>query len=79
MKRFFKFASLLAIAAMLFTATPAISQTGPDESTTQNDRRYDDDDGFDFGWLGLLGLLGLFGLRRRHDHDIDHRTTTTPR
>ncbi|WP_338044850.1 WGxxGxxG family protein [Paenibacillus lignilyticus] len=24
-----------------------------------------DDDGFDWGWLGLLGLLGLVGMRNR--------------
>ncbi|WP_341282062.1 WGxxGxxG family protein [Paenibacillus sp. FSL H8-0537] len=24
-----------------------------------------DDDGFDWGWLGLLGLLGLAGMRNR--------------
>ena len=29
-----------------------------------------DDDGFDWGWLGLLGLLGLAGARNRaHDRD----------
>ncbi|MGG6296944.1 WGxxGxxG family protein [Leptolyngbya sp. AN02str] len=28
-----------------------------------------DDDGFDWGWLGLLGLLGLAGLRGRDDDD----------
>lgn len=30
-----------------------------------------DDDGFDWGWLGLLGLLGLAGMRsksRERDH-----------
>lgn len=29
-----------------------------------------DDDGFDWGWLGLLGLLGLAGMRSRdREHD----------
>jgi MYXO-CTERM domain-containing protein len=26
--------------------------------------RYDDQRGFDWGWVGLLGLLGLLGLRK---------------
>ena len=36
-----------------------------------------DDDGMDWGWIGLLGLAGLLGLRRR-DH-VDHTTTRNPR
>ncbi|MFB9327141.1 WGxxGxxG family protein [Paenibacillus aurantiacus] len=27
-----------------------------------------DDDGFDWGWLGLLGLLGLAGMRGKDRH-----------
>ncbi|MGG6238866.1 WGxxGxxG family protein [Nodosilinea sp. AN01ver1] len=34
-----------------------------------------EDDGFDWGWLGLLGLLGLAGLAGRNRD----RTTTTYR
>ncbi|WP_338555564.1 WGxxGxxG family protein [Paenibacillus sp. KS-LC4] len=30
-----------------------------------------DNDGFDWGWLGLLGLLGLAGMRNR-GRDRDH-------
>jgi len=38
----------------------------------------EEDDGFDWGWLGLLGLLGLAGLAGRSGHrDRDTTTTTT--
>ena len=37
-----------------------------------------EDDGFDWGWLGLLGLLGLAGLGgRRRETVIAHPTTVT--
>ncbi|MGO4372764.1 WGxxGxxG family protein [Paenibacillus sp. 2TAB19] len=31
----------------------------------------DNDDGFDWGWLGLLGLIGLAGMRNR-GRERDH-------
>ncbi|PZO17601.1 MAG: hypothetical protein DCF25_10915 [Leptolyngbya foveolarum] len=37
-----------------------------------------DDDGFDWGWLGLIGLAGLAGLKGR-DHDNNRATTYTDR
>ena len=54
------------------TATPpATTDTG---TTTVADA---DDDGMDWGWLGLLGLLGLAGLsgRRRHVDTVTSRRT----
>jgi hypothetical protein len=39
--------------------SPATANTGTGAVT-----RYDDQRGFDWGWVGLLGLLGLLGLRK---------------
>ncbi len=63
---------LAALAIGLAAAMPLAAQTtgspgGQPATTVQQD------DGFDWGWLGLLGLIGLAGLRRRDDG----RTTTT--
>ena len=79
---------LLALGLLGLTLTlipfagPASAQTTGDRTgtdtgttTTQADR---DDDGFDYGWLGLLGLVGLAGLRPRKDHTVTtHRTGNT--
>ncbi|WP_162341578.1 WGxxGxxG family protein [Paenibacillus paridis] len=62
---------------MMYSAIPA-SADNMDRSnngTTMNANNYrtnatTDDDGFDWGWLGLLGLLGLAGARKRaHDRE----------
>jgi hypothetical protein len=78
--------------AVLPSILPASAQTttgdgvgttsdGVGTTTTTNDDY--NDDGFDWGWLGLLGLAGLAGLKGRdRDHDnratyADRTTTTT--
>jgi len=78
-------ASVLAasVAFVPFTL-PATAQTNtaPDTTTTTEQgvqtAEYDDEDSFDWGWLGLLGLGGLAGLagRKRHDNnDVPYRET----
>ncbi|PZU93361.1 MAG: hypothetical protein DCF32_23305 [Leptolyngbya sp.] len=62
--------------AVLPSTLPASAQTAtdpvtPGDAVTTTDDNYDDD-GFDWGWLGLLGLIGLAGLKGR---DRDTRTT----
>jgi hypothetical protein len=74
-------ASVLAasVAFVPFTL-PATAQTNtaPDTTTTTDQgvqtAEYDDEDSFDWGWLGLLGLSGLAGLagRKRND-DVRYR------
>lgn len=65
------------LSASAQTTTDPVTP-GDTVTTTEN---YDDD-GFDWGWLGLLGLIGLAGLKGR-DRDRDDRvsyadrTTTT--
>lgn len=52
--------------SLAFVATPqqTFAQTALEPGV-----QYEEEDDFDWGWLGLLGLLGLFGLKRRdHDH-----------
>ena len=61
----------LAAGLALAAAQPASGQDGmPNVNIEQ-------DDGMDWGWLGLLGLLGLLGMKgKKHDHDHDHVHTT---
>lgn len=82
-----------AVAASLaFTplTLPAQAQTDSNtnttttESTTPSQEVNAEDDGFDWGWLGLLGLAGLAGLAGRknerpaayRDPDVADRSTT---
>ena len=55
---------LVALAICLTAALPLVAQTTPPATTGTTVQQ---DDGFDWGWLGLLGLAGLAGLRRRDD------------
>ncbi len=57
---------LLAAGALgVGVATPVALAQDPDEPTTE-----EEDDGTDYGWVGLLGLAGLAGLlgRKRDDY-----------
>ena len=73
-KCFLKFvgAGLLGVGLTLVAFTPeAAAQVDvPTRVVTDND-----DDDFDWGWLGLLGLLGLGGLMRREPQHTTHRAT----
>lgn len=80
-------AGALAVSlAILPSALPASAQinadpTAPGDTVTTGDRvnttdNNRNDDGFDWGWLGLLGLIGLAGLKGR-DRDHDTRTGYT--
>ncbi|HAA30178.1 MAG TPA: hypothetical protein DCE56_23960 [Cyanobacteria bacterium UBA8553] len=61
---------------------PAQAQSNPsgDNTTTTTAPRQDvdstqQDDGFDWGWLGLLGLAGLAGLAgRKRPDEVRYRT-----
>jgi len=75
-----KFVSASAIAAsvaVLPLTLPAVAQTGDtttgDTTTTTAPTTgvYDtqEDNDFDWGWLGLLGLLGLGGLAGRKNSE----------
>ncbi|PZO51643.1 MAG: hypothetical protein DCF15_14695 [Phormidesmis priestleyi] len=59
--------------AVLPSTLPASAQTDTDPITPGDTATTTDDDGFDWGWLGLLGLVGLAGLKGR-DHDNNRRS-----
>ncbi|MBE9215988.1 WGxxGxxG-CTERM domain-containing protein [Plectonema cf. radiosum LEGE 06105] len=62
------FSSAFAVSlATLPLSLPASAQTGNlDPDTTGTTIVREDNDSFDWGWLGLLGLLGLAGLTGRN-------------
>ncbi len=47
-------------------AAPMVGAQNVPETTTRTTTA--DDDGADWGWIGLLGLAGLAGLMRRERH-----------
>ncbi|MDX2213888.1 MAG: WGxxGxxG family protein [Oculatellaceae cyanobacterium bins.114] len=79
-------ASVLALGLTIATHLPASATTAPPTDTapsvdttapapidanTDVDTDTDaEDDGFDWGWLGLLGLIGLAGLNRKNDDRV---------
>ena len=91
----------IALSIGTLSILPASAQTGtdtapgttapgavtPDTTTdpTITDTAVVEDDGFDWGWLGLLGLIGLAGLKGKseehretyRDPSIDPNRTTT--
>lgn len=63
---------LTALAAMpAGLDVPALSAQ---QAGATQDVQTEQDDGMDWGWLGLLGLAGLLGLKRR---ETRHGGTTT--
>ncbi len=60
-------ASAFAVSvAALPLSLPVSAQTNPVDTDTNRTVTVQEDDGFDWGWLGLLGLLGLAGLGGRN-------------
>jgi hypothetical protein len=69
-----KFTAIFFVIACTFTivgtTTFAAPDTGNDNNINENaaaGTAADDDDGMDWGWLGLIGLAGLMGMKRRDD------------
>ena len=72
-----------ATAAVLLSAGAAIAQAPP----TSDDANYpgtvaapavvEEDDGMDWGWLGVIGLAGLLGLKKRKDEPVRTHPTNT--
>jgi hypothetical protein len=69
MKRFSLFKILgVSLFSLAMTITPlalpvSAQGTQPNEPTVVYEN---EDDGFDWGWLGLFGLLGLAGLTKKN-------------
>lgn len=71
----FTIAALAAVApAAAQTEQPAATTTTTGPATVGSDI---DDEGFDYGWLGLLGLLGLAGLGGRRRDTVRHVDTVS--
>ena len=62
----------LSLAILPFT-TSSKAQIDPEPGIAV----VEEDDGFDWGWLGLLGLLGLAGLAGKNKQTHYETTTTT--
>lgn len=63
---------LLALGFSVNVYAQTGGDTGTGTGTTYGDTTRDDN-GTDWGWLGLLGLAGLMGLKRREP--VVHRDT----
>ena len=58
----------VSLAALPSLHTPAQATVG--EPVVPSETVVAEDDGFDWGWLGLLGLIGLAGLKGRDRHKV---------
>ena len=56
-----------ALALALLAAAPVLAQ-----ETTETAPVTTEDNGTDWGWIGLLGLIGLAGLRGRQRDTTRH-------
>ena len=71
--------SLLTIVALFAfggAAYPGLAFAAGGERVAQEETG-EEDEGTDYGWIGLLGLAGLAGLLGRKRDDRDRTTTTT--
>lgn len=75
-----KLLALLGCVALLGLGTAATA-TAQGYDRVAQEETVDDDDGTDYGWIGLLGLAGLAGLlgRKRDDRDRDRVAARTDR
>lgn len=68
------------ITVLLAASALGVGATAPVALAQENETATEEDDGTDYGWVGLLGLAGLAGLmgRKRDDRvdrvDRDDRT-----
>lgn len=70
----------LGVATLPLNLPASAQQPAPGQPTTPGQPTVEteaDDDGFDWGWLGLLGLIGLAGLAGR-SKDRDRTTYRDP-
>jgi len=71
--------ALLTLVGLLGLGTGATAPALAQDRVAQEETTNNEDEGKDWGWIGLLGLLGLGGLlkrdRRTDVHRDDTRTT----
>ena len=63
--------AILGVGLAAPSASADVYRVAQDDTTAESE----DDDGADYGWIGLLGLAGLAGLagRKRRDDDVVRR------
>jgi hypothetical protein len=72
----------LVLCLTVLTAVSVTAQSGNTNGTAANrteTRTVQQDNGFDWGWLGLLGLAGLAGLMPKKRTVEVHENRTTNR
>lgn len=76
----------LAVLPATMASATTTTTTDPAVPTEANDGVREENNNFDWGWLGLLGLLGLAGLAGRKEEparyrepEVTTRTTGTDR
>ena len=73
----FSGAGLLAISLTLMSLTSSVKAQTNVESDLEPNTVVVEEDGFDWGWLGLLGLLGLGGLAGKSNNSDRHEVRNT--
>ena len=73
-----KTVAMLGICTLMLLGFGFSASAQTETGDTGGYARTTDDDGPDFGWLGLLGLAGLMGLKRREVHREAGRPATNP-
>ncbi|WP_414565928.1 MULTISPECIES: WGxxGxxG family protein [unclassified Anabaena] len=70
----------LSMAILPLTLPVKAQVTEPGVQTTPRTTVIEEDDGFDWGWLGLIGLFGLAGLagKNRTDEPTRYRDPSAP-
>jgi hypothetical protein len=79
--RFVKVGALvlcLTVLTAVFASAQSSNTNGAGANRTET-RTVQQDDGFDWGWLGLLGLAGLAGLMPKKRTVEVHENRTTNR
>ncbi len=61
-------ASMLTFTIATMSVLNPVSAQTTAPGTNANTTDTYEDDGFDWGWLGLLGLIGLAGLAGKNKH-----------
>jgi hypothetical protein len=76
-----KLAKVIGVAALtagIAIAPVSLPAAAQDTTTTPPDGIVVEEDGFDWGWLGLLGLIGLAGLSGKKNRSADNSVHRDP-